>query len=464
MRLLTIAAAGTGLLAPLLLPLPAFAHAFGQQYTLPLPLSFYVVGASAALIASFVILSFFSNPAPARVSPRKIIVLADSGAARAMFLGLRVFGFAMLALAVATGFLGSDETARNPALFLFWIGLLLVMVYAQSVVAGIWESVDPFRFSVGRIFGKGYRPLSVFPRGLRYVPAVLFYYWLIWFELLSYGAGAFPQNIAFVLLGYLLLAYLGAGIFGADAWLRWGDPFSVLFGTVGKFAPVELSHSEIHIQPPAERLVNDEPDGPGLLLFILLILSATAFDGIRETKPWADFFHAYPVLVEHYAGATMFIWFFSPFLFLGCFAIAVYLMRLITGYAGYVNLVLKFAFSLVPIAVAYSVAHYFALVVSEGQNLIPVLSDPFGNGSNFFGTAGYAYNPALISASAIWYIQVSSIVIGHIVAAYVAHRIALKEFPTRTQVLLGQIPMVALMVLYTGFGLWISSLPYDSVL
>jgi len=48
---------------------------------------------------------------------------------------------------------------------------------------------------------------------------------------------------------------------------------------------------------------------------------------------------------------------------------------------------LAFAHSLVPIAFAYSVAHYFSLLVLEGQGIISLISDPFGFGWDLFGTA-----------------------------------------------------------------------------
>jgi len=44
--------------------------------------------------------------------------------------------------------------------------------------------------------------------------------------------------------------------------------------------------------------------------------------------------------------------------------------------------------TLVPIAVAYHLSHYFSLLLTAGQFVIPLASDPFGFGWNLFGTAG----------------------------------------------------------------------------
>ena len=47
----------------------------------------------------------------------------------------------------------------------------------------------------------------------------------------------------------------------------------------------------------------------------------------------------------------------------------------------------RFAHTLVPIALAYAVAHYLTLIIFEGQQLISAISDPFGLGWDLLGTA-----------------------------------------------------------------------------
>src|SRR5262249_27581422 len=43
---------------------PAAAHGFGQRYDLPIPLSFYLTGAAAAVVVSFVVVGLFVREAP----------------------------------------------------------------------------------------------------------------------------------------------------------------------------------------------------------------------------------------------------------------------------------------------------------------------------------------------------------------------------------------------------------------
>jgi hypothetical protein len=67
--------------------------------------------------------------------------------------------------------------------------------------------------------------------------------------------------------------------------------------------------------------------------------------------------------------------------------------------------------------------------------------------------------PALdwIPISAVWYLSVGAIVLGHVVAVVLAHRAALRDSPSRP--ILAGLPLVALMVGYTVLSLWIIAAP-----
>ena len=120
-------------------------------------------------------------------------------------------------------------------------------------------------------------------------------------------------------------------------------------------------------------------------------------------------------------------------------------------------LVPDFLTSLIPIAFVYAVAHYFSLFVTQGQYVIPLLSDPFGRGWDILGTADYRPNLAPFTPETIWYVQASALVAGHVVGLAVAHDRAVTLFPERQRALRSQYAMLALMVLYTVGGLFILS-------
>ena len=66
-----------------------------------------------------------------------------------------------------------------------------------------------------------------------------------------------------------------------------------------------------------------------------------------------------------------------------------------------------FVLSLVPIAIAYHLAHYFTYLLIQGQLLIRLASDPLGLGWNLLGTARYRPDIGLVGARAVWYTAAS---------------------------------------------------------
>jgi len=122
-------------------------------------------------------------------------------------------------------------------------------------------------------------------------------------------------------------------------------------------------------------------------------------------------------------------------------------------------LVAAFTPSLLPIALAYHLAHNQAFLLLGTQYLIPLLSDPFGFGWDVFGTALHQVNFSLIQTSMIWYVGVVAIVGGHIVAILCAHAAALRLFVTRAAALRAELPMVALMIFFTMSSLWLLAQP-----
>jgi hypothetical protein len=113
----------------------------------------------------------------------------------------------------------------------------------------------------------------------------------------------------------------------------------------------------------------------------------------------------------------------------------------------------RFAHTLVPIAFAYAFAHYFTLILFEGQQLISNISDPFGIGWDLFGTRNYKIN-FFMGTIPVWYIQLGTIVIGHVAGVVLAHDRALADFKGLGAVR-SQYAMLLLMVLLTSLGLFI---------
>ncbi|MCW2620388.1 MAG: hypothetical protein JWR28_3537, partial [Modestobacter sp.] len=102
-------------------------------------------------------------------------------------------------------------------------------------------------------------------------------------------------------------------------------------------------------------------------------------------------------------------------------------------------------------AAGYALAHYFSLLVLDGQLTWILASDPFRTGLDLFGTAGNAVNYTAISPRTISLVQVSAIVLGHVLGVVLAHDRAVRVAPGRA--LVAQYPLLVVMVLFTVGGL-----------
>ena len=118
-----------------------------------------------------------------------------------------------------------------------------------------------------------------------------------------------------------------------------------------------------------------------------------------------------------------------------------------------------FVYTLIPIALAYHVAHFLLFLLIQGQLIIALVSDPFGFGWDLFGTANYRLNFKLVSPNVYWFVSGMSIVVGHIIAVFLSHRIALRVHENHRHALQSQYPMLVLMVGYTIASLWIITQP-----
>jgi hypothetical protein len=121
------------------------------------------------------------------------------------------------------------------------------------------------------------------------------------------------------------------------------------------------------------------------------------------------------------------------------------------------DLAVRFAHSLVPIAFAYLLAHYFSLLVYQGQAAGFLASDPLGKGWDLFGTATSTIDYTVVSANGIWYVQVGALVLGHVAGLVLAHDRALLVFRDGRDATRSQYSMLAVMVAFTSLGLWLLS-------
>lgn len=87
-----------------------------------------------------------------------------------------------------------------------------------------------------------------------------------------------------------------------------------------------------------------------------------------------------------------------------------------------------FVLTLIPIALAYHLAHYLSFLLIVGQYMIPLASDPLGFGWDLFETSLYFVNIGIVNAKFIWYTSVVAIVSGHIIAVYLTPLIVQRSY------------------------------------
>lgn len=114
--------------------------------------------------------------------------------------------------------------------------------------------------------------------------------------------------------------------------------------------------------------------------------------------------------------------------------------------------------------VVYSLVTWTGMALF-GRSVWLAHGDPFalafGVLARFSPTEVRVHRPdiGVVGARFAWYTAVIAIVLGHIVAVFVAHVTALREFENRAFALRSQYPMLALMVGYTMVSLWIVAQP-----
>ena len=480
--------------AAVLAPAPVAAHAIGGTFTLPVPLWLYLMGAGAAVAASFAVVARSAREGRTDDPPDEPRLLPPHLATVAR-IGLRVLGMVWWYGAIVTGFV-AGEISPLPAVLLWtgiWVGLPIVAVLAGNP----WPSLSPFRttldllewvalrFGVERLdFGRRY------PQRAARWPAVGLLAAGIGAELILPGRAA-AGTVATLMVGYTILTLAGMLVFGPVAWLRHAELFEVMLGWFGRIGPLARRSRTANVCagcgeacdpdrcvdcPECSTAAEDGERVPGLrpwvigltdvgrpgwsdVAFILLVLAGVTYDGLGETIAgsiaFTRFYEALApvlgptsvatfVLVEVLQLATVFAAFALAFV-----AVTV-ATRAIAGsprdplgaQAG------RYATTLLPIAAGYLIAHYLTLVV-QGVLWLPTLV------ANPLNTVAPPLDA--IPVAAVWYLSVAAIVGGHIAGIVLAHRWALLDAPRRAT--LAGLPMVALMIGYTVLSLWIIATP-----
>ncbi|MDF9746685.1 hypothetical protein NDI89_13930 [Natrinema sp. S1CR25-10] len=444
------------------LPGTVTAHGSGARYELGIPQSLFLLAGGAAVVISFVAVSVLSGGSDEafsyrsrRLSTTPLRVFQSSsvvGAARFVAVGL-------LVVSVLAGFFGPQSSDANLLTNLVWVGWWIGYTFSVVLVGNTWPTINPWKTCYERATSPFGRELSLersYEWGHR--PAVASFLGFAWLEVIA-PFSASPRWMAGIVLAYSVYLWAGMFVFGTETWLRNADPFTLLFDYLGRFAPLSFG-PDAEVRMYGVALV-DGDEGlwkPGALAFFVAILYTVTFDGFLGTPDWAVIANGVPALPIPYLTSTL-LMLVGFVLFVEVFGTVAWLMKRFVGDVtpdeGY--LARRFALSLLPIAIAYQLSHFFPHLLLRAQYLVLALLDPLGLGWNPLGLAEFepVHEIPLLPVQAVWLTQTTLVVAGHVVAVWVAHHVAMDVFEERRSAIRSQLPMTAVMVFYTIVGLLI---------
>jgi hypothetical protein len=431
-------------------------HGLGARADLPIPVWMAQWAAALVLIISFAMLGrFWDNPRlqePYRGRPLPLALqrVVDAPATR---LALRLVGLLALVLTILAAALGARDSDRNPAptwLFVwFWVGL----VPASLLFGPVVRALNPLRLitqGVARLRGRkdsgGARPM---PEWLGYWPAAAGLVAFTWLELV-YRRPDRPVNVLTFILLYCLVQLIAAAVYGED-WYGYGDPFEVYSTMVGRLSPFgrRPEDGRLVLRNPLAGLAS-VPVAPGVMAVVFALLGSTAFDGLTRTQWWQRLSGGVRGPAYELLGTVGLLTMIA--LVAAAYLAATRLNRW-ARQGQRVPVERRFVNSLVPIAVGYTVAHYFSLFVFQGQAGYLLASDPFGRGWDLFGTAGRAIDYRAVPIAVIAVIQVCAILTGHVLGVFIAHDRAVADYVRSRHRLRAQYPLLMAMVTYTLCGI-----------
>ncbi len=425
-------------------------------------------------------------------------------------------------LVITAGLIGHETNNIGPVITWTWWWVLLIFLVlgfgkAFCMVCP-WEAVTSMVTSLSlksRVKKLGYE--KPWPKWARNIyPAILFFVVLTWFELGRDVTRSASMTAILAMLMVAMAVMVGI-VYEKRAFCRYGCLVGRVSGLYAMFAPVELRAASAEVCagcrtkdcykgtetttscptslfpskvdentyctlctecvrscPHDNIAINVRPFGVDLerkerfkwdeAILAIVLLSLTSFHGLTMTPQWVRMNQV--LRAEFNLGASACFTLLMALVVLLPILLFWVAAKLAYRFAGTERVSVSrifraFAYSLVPIALFYHLAHNCMHFFTEGQHIIPLLSDPFGFGWDLFGTAGRSY-PPILSVSTIWVLQILCIVIGHVYGVVLADRYANQLYDRQSKpVFKSLLPLLATMILYSSFSVWLVMQPMD---
>ena len=459
------------------------------------PIGRYLLVGGGVVVASFVGTRLFAarvsvggNGAYARLnlltSPLRRVIASPAPIA-----ALKVAAVGLLMVTIVAGMVGRSTLPATIVWLYFGAGVAIL----SALVGNVWVVINPWK-TVYELAERRFPQLQgagqEWPEGYGIWPALALFAAYRWAEL-ALPERSDPETLAMLIIVYSVVTFTAMWYFGKHTWLRFGDPFSVFFRLLSKLSPTEVRVRDcaecdvcdcwcesgsggcvdcydcFELAGDRQREVNLRPYGAGLeggrwpdageMPFILFIFSSLAFAGLRISRPWGDLADSFALeTTAQYVS-------FDTLGLLGLFAAALVayylvslLLRALTGPdRASEELGVSLVYALLPIAVAYTIAHYLRFLMVDGQKIISLASDPFGLSWDLFGTAGYRIDFGLPETLHLWSLQVGGLFLAAVLSVYLVYRIASQTLSGRWEALRGQMSSTVFAAGYMILSLWL---------
>ena len=449
-------------------PASAFAHVSERALILLLPTEFYIPAGIAVLILTILIayltpVSFITSLFLSYRFKVNIHNYISVKTIEDLKILISCISLIFLITLIIFGYIGSRDPLANPLSLFIWSVWFMVMPVIQIIFGNVWAFLNPW-YGFGRLFFKN-KILFKLDQNYSLVFSSVGFLLFSLFMLVDIAPDD-PDRLANIVTIYLLANFIFMKIFGVD-WLKNGECFTSFYRLLSKLSWIWIKEGKIYVGFFGSQLKDINTFPPMSVLFLSIILATLSFDGLNETFLWfkiinvnpLEFYGRSSVVLENSSGLI----FFAILLFL-IFSITIFLgHKFINEKVTFKNIIGINSIALLPIALAYHIAHYLTSFLVNIQYSYKVASDPLNNGMDLLNLGDFnvttSFFNTIETVKLIWFIQAAAIVIGHVIAVLLAHSICEGYLKTKSSILISQFPISIFMIGYTFLGLWILSTP-----
>ncbi len=451
----------------------AIAHGVQGRADLPVPISVFTWGAGLVVAVSFLgLLLLWRRPLNLARCAREVV--SDTHSSWPVVLSVmigRSISLAGLVVVLTTTLAGSRDATDNIAPTLIWVAWWVGMVPLSLLAGPVVASCNPWDTLAQFLRIPATHPGRTWPRWLGHWPAVVVLGVLVWVELASPWAGSITV-LGILAVVYTAISLTVMALVGRQSWIDYGEIFAVWSTMVARLSPWQVTRSHHDPRSLSIRLpfsgAAAAPVVPGLGALMCLLIGSVGYDGLSRSGVWVRGATDASIRLADAGLPVDLVLVVVPTLgLLGCVTVTLAIWYAASGVAdriaGTRDGASQLAHALIPVAVAYSIAHYFSFLVFQSQDLIRLADDPAGWDWSLLGTAAHEIDFSIVSSNTIWLVQVVAIIVGHVAGLALAHERVLvnTSLSNRTSsarfATLSQVPVVIAMVSFTISGLWLLS-------